>query len=73
MANVTTSTGPNGDTLAPTFRAIQLLPAPMTLVALTIAAGHQLGSAPLGVIAVVGALATIASAVIPSVRPRIER
>lgn len=73
MANVTTSTGTNGDTLAPSFRAIQLLPAPVTLVALGIAASHQLGSAPLGVIAVIGALATVASAVIPSVRPRPER
>lgn len=73
MANVTTSTGANGDALVPSFRAIQLLPAPVTLVALMIAAGHQLGSVPLGVIAVIGALATIASAVLPSVRPRPER
>ncbi len=49
------------------FRAVQLLPAPATVVALALAAQHDLGSAPLGVIATVGALATVASALLPAV------
>jgi hypothetical protein len=51
------------------FRAVQLLPAPATLVALALAAQHDLGAAPLGVIAVVGALATAGSALLPMVGP----
>ncbi|WIE74832.1 hypothetical protein [Curtobacterium sp. MCSS17_007] len=51
------------------FRAVQLLPAPATVVALAVAAQHDLGTAPLGVIATVGAVATVASAVLPTVRP----
>ncbi|WP_146238609.1 MULTISPECIES: hypothetical protein [unclassified Curtobacterium] len=51
------------------FRAVQLLPAPATLVALALAAQHDLGTAPLGLIAVVGALATAGSALLPMVRP----
>jgi len=51
------------------FRAVQLLPAPATLVALALAAQHDLGTAPLGIIAVVGALATAGSALLPMVRP----
>lgn len=51
------------------FRVVQLLPAPATVLALAVAAGHDLGSAPLGLIAVVGALATIGSAVLPMIRP----
>lgn len=54
------------------FRAIQLLPAPATVVALVVAAGHDLGAAPLGVIAVVGALATVGSALIPMLHPAVE-
>ena len=55
------------------FRAVQLLPAPATLVALALAAQHDLGTAPLGLIAVVGALATIGSALLPMVRPAAAR
>jgi hypothetical protein len=51
------------------FRAVQLLPAPATVLALVLAAQHDLGTAPLGLIAVVGALATIGSALLPMVRP----
>ncbi|MBT1546790.1 hypothetical protein [Curtobacterium aurantiacum] len=51
------------------FRAVQLLPAPATLVALALAAQHDLGTAPLGLIAVVGALATAGSALLPMVQP----
>jgi hypothetical protein len=47
------------------FRAVQLLPAPATVLALAVAAGHDVGTAPLGLIAVVGALATIGSALLP--------
>lgn len=47
------------------FRAVQLLPAPATVLALAVAAGHDVGSAPLGLIAVVGALATVGSALLP--------
>lgn len=66
MANAMTTSAPGQDAR---FRAVQLLPAPVTVVALAIAAGHDLGTAPLGVIAVVGALATIGSALLPSLRP----
>jgi len=55
------------------FRVVQLLPAPATLVALVLAAQHDLGSAPLGVIATVGALATVGSALLPMVRPAATR
>lgn len=55
------------------FRAVQLLPAPATVVALVLAAQHDLGSAPLGLIAVVGALATLGSALLPMVRPAAVR
>ena len=51
------------------FRVVQLLPAPATVVALALAAQHDLGAAPLGVIAVVGAVATVASALLPMLRP----
>jgi hypothetical protein len=71
MTNATTTTGPNGEAARTTsFRAIQLLPAPVSVVALGIAAAHDLGSAPLGVIAVLGTLATIGSAVLPMLHPR---
>ncbi len=55
------------------FRVVQLLPAPATVVALAIAAQHDLGTAPLGVIASVGALATLGSALLPMVRPAAVR
>ncbi|MGG7307753.1 hypothetical protein ACQXVK_11220 [Curtobacterium sp. AB451] len=55
------------------FRAVQLLPAPATVVALVLAAQHDLGTAPLGLIAVVGALATLGSALLPMVRPAAAR
>ena len=55
------------------FRAIQLLPAPATVLALVLAAQHDLGTAPLGLIAVVGALATTGSALLPMVRPAAAR
>jgi len=51
------------------FRVVQLLPAPATVVALALAAQHDLGAAPLGFIAVVGAVATVASALLPMLRP----
>jgi hypothetical protein len=65
MANAMTTRVPREDR----FRVVQLLPAPATVLALAVAAGHDLGSAPLGLIAVVGALATIGSAVLPMIRP----
>ncbi|MCJ1713598.1 hypothetical protein ACLBWP_06995 [Microbacterium sp. M1A1_1b] len=55
------------------FRAVQLLPAPATVLALAVAAGHDVGSAPLGLIAVVGALATIGSALLPLVCSAVAR
>ncbi|MFZ7086948.1 hypothetical protein [Curtobacterium sp. RRHDQ10] len=73
MANATTSTSTNGDAIVPSFRAIQLLPAPMTILALVIAAGHGLEATPLAVIAAIGALATIASTLLPTVQPRSGR
>lgn len=51
------------------FRVVQLLPAPATVLALALAAQHDLGTAPLGVIATIGALATVASALLPMVGP----
>jgi hypothetical protein len=55
------------------FRVVQLLPAPATVVALALAAQHDLGAAPLGVVAAVGALATVASALLPMLRPTAPR
>lgn len=55
------------------FRTVQLLPAPATLVALALAAQHDLGTAPLGLIAAVGALATVGSALLPMIRPAAAR
>ncbi|GGK91699.1 hypothetical protein JOE58_001541 [Curtobacterium luteum] len=55
------------------FRAVQLLPAPATVLALVVAAQHDLGAGPLGVIAVVGALATVGSALLPMIRPACDR
>ncbi|MDP9735231.1 hypothetical protein [Curtobacterium sp. 260] len=49
------------------FRAVQLLPAPATVVAIALAAQHDLGTAPLGAVATVGALATVVSALLPTV------
>ncbi|PZF58817.1 hypothetical protein DEJ23_03205 [Curtobacterium sp. MCSS17_008] len=65
MANAITTRARRGDH----FRAVQLLPAPATVVALAVAAQHDLGTAPLGVIATVGALATVASALLPMAHP----
>ncbi|WP_144763313.1 hypothetical protein [Curtobacterium sp. 9128] len=69
MADVMTNLVPREDR----FRVVQLLPAPVTVLALAVAAGHDLGSAPLGLIAVVGALATVGSALLPSIRPSAAR
>ncbi|MBT2503440.1 hypothetical protein [Curtobacterium sp. ISL-83] len=69
MANVMTTRIRQEDR----FRAVQLLPAPATVLALVLAAQHDLGSAPLGLIAVVGALATIGSALLPMVHPAADR
>ncbi len=70
MANVVTTTRTRQDDR---FRAVQLLPAPATLVALALAAQHDLGTAPLGLIAAVGALATVGSALLPMIRPAAAR
>lgn len=51
------------------FRAVQLLPAPVTVVALAVAAARDLGPLPLALIAVVGVLATLGSALLPTIRP----
>jgi hypothetical protein len=69
MANAMTTRVAQGDR----FRAVQLLPAPATVLALAVAAGHDVGSAPLGLIAVVGALATIGSALLPMICPAAAR
>uniref|UniRef100_A0A942T6U6 Uncharacterized protein n=1 Tax=Neobacillus citreus TaxID=2833578 RepID=A0A942T6U6_9BACI len=69
MANAMTTRAPQEDR----FRAVQLLPAPATVLALVLAAQHDLGTAPLGVIAVVGALATAGSALLPTVRAAAAR
>ncbi|WP_156463470.1 hypothetical protein [Curtobacterium sp. Leaf183] len=66
---MTTRRAPRGDR----FRVVQLLPAPATVLALTVAASHDVGSAPLGLIAIVGTLATVASAVLPMVCPSAAR
>lgn len=55
------------------FRAVQLLPAPATVLALVVAAQHDLGAGPLAVVAVVGALATVGSALLPMIRPAVDR
>ncbi|WP_157071544.1 hypothetical protein [Curtobacterium ammoniigenes] len=49
--------------------AVQFLPAPVTLLALAVGGTHHLGVAPLGVIAIIGALATIGSVLLPMLRP----
>jgi hypothetical protein len=51
------------------FHVVQLMPAPATVLALAVAADHGLGAAPLAVVAVVGAVATVASALLPSILP----
>jgi hypothetical protein len=69
MANAMTTKAPVGDR----FRVVQLLPAPVTLVALAVAASHDLHAAPLGAIAVVGVLATLGSTLIPALTPTLAR
>lgn len=49
--------------------AVQFLPAPVTLLALVVGGTHHLGMAPLGVIAAIGALATIGSVLLPLIHP----
>ncbi|WIE64019.1 hypothetical protein DEI99_012325 [Curtobacterium sp. MCLR17_036] len=68
-----TNTTATGTRQEDRFRAVQLLPAPATVLALVLGAQHDLGSAPLGLIALVGALATAGSALLPTVRPAVER
>ena len=65
MANALIGSGTRADR----FHAVQLLPAPATVLALAVAAEHGLGPVPLGVVAVVGALATVASALLPGMLP----
>ncbi|PZE68263.1 MULTISPECIES: hypothetical protein [unclassified Curtobacterium] len=69
MANATTRPVTQDDR----FRAVQLLPAPATVLALAVGAGHGLDAVPLGVVAVVGALATLASALLPAHLARVAR
>jgi hypothetical protein len=70
MTNATTSrTG----TAGPAFVAVQLMPAPVTILSLAIAGSHHLGSVPLAVIAIVGALATLGSALVPASRSSVVR
>jgi hypothetical protein len=57
----------------PAFLAVQLLPAPVTVLALALAGAHHLDSIPLAVIAVVGAVATIGSALVPTARTTVAR
>ncbi|PZE26576.1 hypothetical protein DEI92_11545 [Curtobacterium sp. MCBD17_034] len=47
------------------FHAVQLLPAPATILALGFGAAHGLTLVPLAVVAVAGILATVGSAVLP--------
>jgi hypothetical protein len=61
MANVTTCPADRDER----FRAVQLLPAPATVLALAVGGAHGLGAAPLAVVAGVGAFATLASALLP--------
>jgi hypothetical protein len=49
------------------FHLVQLLPAPVTIAALVIAGSHHLETAPLGVIAVIGILATVCSVLLPAI------
>jgi hypothetical protein len=69
MANAMITSAPTGDR----FRAVQLLPAPVTVVALAVAAAHGLDGMPLAVIATIGALATLGSALLPTIRPACTR
>jgi len=72
MTNTTNTTAqrlPVGARLGGSFRLIQLLPAPVTIVALVDAAGHGLDRDSLAIIAVIGVLATILSAVLPAFCP----
>jgi hypothetical protein len=62
MANATTTPVTQDDR----FRAVQLLPAPATVLALAVGSGHGLDAGPLAVVAVVGVLATLASALLPA-------
>jgi len=48
------------------FRAVQLLPAPATVLALAVGSAHGLDAGPLAVVALVGVLATLASALLPA-------
>lgn len=69
MANALIGRTTTGDR----FHVVQLMPAPATVLALAVAADHGLGAAPLAVVAVVGALATVASALLPSLLPTARR
>ena len=69
MANATTSSVTQGDR----FRAVQLLPAPATVLALAVGSGHGLDAGPLAVVAAVGVLATLASALLPAQLARAGR
>lgn len=69
MANALLGRSTTGDR----FHVVQLMPAPATVLALAVAADHGLGTAPLAVVAVVGALATVASALLPGLLPTARR
>jgi hypothetical protein len=69
MANALLGRSTTGDR----FHVVQLLPAPATVLALAVAADHGLGAAPLAVVAVVGAVATVASSLLPSLLPAARR
>jgi len=69
MANATTARVTQDDR----FRAVQLLPAPATVLALAVGSGHGLDAGPLAVVAVVGLLATLASALLPAQLARTGR
>ncbi|QWS33994.1 hypothetical protein [Curtobacterium aetherium] len=69
MANVTTRPAAQDDR----FRAVQLLPAPATVLALALGAAHGLDAVPLAVVAAVGAVATVASALLPGQLARTAR
>lgn len=70
MTNATTA---HRGSAGPAVLAVQLMPAPVTVLALAIAGAHHLDSAPLAVIAVVGALATVGSALVPTTRTAVAR
>lgn len=53
------------------FHPVQLMPAPATVMALGLGAAHGLSAVPLAVVATAGALATIASALLP-LSPHVE-